>query len=102
MEPYKDKDWLYKHYVQRRMDSKDICELLLEKYNVKISPQGLYNWLKKYDLLKYRGKGRSLNANLQGAKMKKKGRAGGKKPLSPMEQRLRQQAKNRKRKRRGR
>jgi hypothetical protein len=47
------------------MNLKDIVELMDTKYNTKISQQGLYNWLKKYDLLKYRGKGRRLGANMR-------------------------------------
>jgi hypothetical protein len=27
-----------------------------------VTPQAVYNWIKKYDLLKYRGKGRNLAA----------------------------------------
>lgn len=47
------------------MNLKDITDLMEKKYNTKISQQGLYNWLKKYDLLKYRGKGRRLGANMR-------------------------------------
>lgn len=59
-EPYKDKEFLYEMYVKRRMNLTDICKLLEKNYNVAVTPQGLYNWVKKYDLLKYRGKGRNL------------------------------------------
>jgi hypothetical protein len=52
-------------YVKKRMNLKDIVEILAKQYNVKISTQGLYNWLEKYDLLKYRGKGKKRGANLQ-------------------------------------
>ena len=65
MKIYENKAWLYEHYVQRRLNMKDMCEILLDQYNIKISPQGLYNHIKKHDLLKYRGKGRRLGANLQ-------------------------------------
>lgn len=60
LEPYKDKEFLYEMYVKRRMNLTDICKLLEKNYNVSVTPQGLYNWVKKYDLLKYRGKGRNL------------------------------------------
>jgi len=59
-EPYKDKEFLYEMYVKRRMNLTDICKLLEKNYNTTVTPQGLYNWVKKYDLLKYRGKGRNL------------------------------------------
>ncbi len=65
MKIYQDKAFLYEHYVTKRMNIKDICDLLQKRYNVTISTQGLYNWIKKFDLLKYRGKGRNLGANLQ-------------------------------------
>lgn len=42
------------------MNLTDICKLLQQSYNITITPQALYNWVKKYDLLKYRGKGRNL------------------------------------------
>lgn len=61
-ELYRDKNWLYHHYVVKRMKITQIQELLLEKHGIKISPQALYNWIKKYDLLKYRGKGRRLKS----------------------------------------
>jgi hypothetical protein len=59
-EPYKDKGWLYEHYVQKRMNLTDICKLLKQTYNIEVTPQAVYNWCKKYDLLKFRGKGRNL------------------------------------------
>lgn len=61
LEPYKDKEFLYEMYVKRRMNLTDICKLLEKNYNIKVTPQALYNWVKKYDLLKYRGKGRNLS-----------------------------------------
>lgn len=61
-EPYKDKAFLYEHYVTKRMNLTDITKLLDKNYNVKTSPQTIYNWCKKYDLLKFRGKGRNLSA----------------------------------------
>ena len=57
---YKDRAWLYEHYVQKRMNLTDICKILKQSYNIEITPQALYNWCKKYDLLKFRGKGRNL------------------------------------------
>jgi IS30 family transposase len=62
MEPYKQKDWLYEHYVKKRMNLTDICKRLKESYNIEVTPQAIYNWVKKYDLLKYRGKGRNLSS----------------------------------------
>lgn len=62
-EPYKDKAFLYDMYVQRRMNLTDICKHLKDSYNIEVTPQAIYNWVKKYDLLKFRGKGRSLGAN---------------------------------------
>lgn len=62
-EPYKDKAFLYDMYVQRRMNLTDICKHLKESYNIEVTPQAIYNWVKKYDLLKFRGKGRNLSGN---------------------------------------
>jgi len=74
MEPYKDKAWLYEHYVKKRLNLTKICEILLKSYNIQMTPQGLYNWVKKYDLLKYRGKGRNLAST------------SARRPKSPMQQ----------------
>jgi hypothetical protein len=60
---YQDRDWLYFHYVQKRMKLTDIQKLLLEKHGITVTPQALYNWAKRHDLLKYRGKGRNLKAH---------------------------------------
>lgn len=68
MEPYKDKQWLYQHYVQKRMNLKDIQKILKDNYNLSVTVQGLYNWVEKYDLLKYRGKGRNLKKKAVGGK----------------------------------
>jgi hypothetical protein len=73
-EPYKDKNYLYDMYVQRRMNLTDICKHLKKTYNIEVTPQAVYNWVKKYDLLKYRGKGRNLSKNNQ------------KRPKSPMQE----------------
>jgi hypothetical protein len=73
LEPYKDRTWLYEHYVRKRMNMTDIVKLLKQTYNIEITPQGLYNWCKKYELLRFRGKGRNLSSNAQ------------RKPQSPMQ-----------------
>ena len=95
MKIYQDKDFLYEHYVRRRMNLKDICELMEKKYNTTISTQGLYNWIKKFDLLKYRGKGRKLGANTQ----KRNAMKMQQNPARLREQRLRKQARNKTRSR---
>ena len=96
LEPYKQKDWLYHHYVQKRMNLKDIVEILEKKYNIRVTPQAVYNWLVKYDLPKYRGKGRKMGANIQG---RKKVSQMGKRPDRAREERMRAMAKARKKKR---
>lgn len=63
--PYTDKAWFYEHYVRKRMKLQDMADLLKEQYNIKTTPQTLYNWAETHDLLKYRGKGRKLGANTQ-------------------------------------
>jgi hypothetical protein len=73
LEPYKDRTWLYEHYVRKRMNMTDIVKLLKQTYNIEITPQGLYNWCKKYELLRFRGKGRNLSSSAQ------------RKPQSPMQ-----------------
>jgi transposase len=94
IEIYKDREWLYQHYVKKRMNLKDIVEILAKQYNVKITTQGLYNWLEKYDLLKYRGKGKKKNANLQRPKT---GVSMGKSPARLRQERMRKAAQNRRR-----
>ncbi len=74
-EPYKDRDWMYFHYVNKRMKLTDIQKMLNERHGIEISPQSLYNWCKKFDLLKYRGKGRNL-------------KPGQKRVISPMAQQM--------------
>ena len=76
LEPYKDREFLYEMYVKRRMNLTDICKLLEKNYNISVTPQGLYNWVKKYDLLKYRGKGRNLK------------NTSGRRPKSPMQEQV--------------
>jgi hypothetical protein len=61
------------------MNLKDIQKVLKDNYNVSVTVQGLYNWVAKYDLLKYRGKGRSLKRNNPHAR---------KMPKSPMQLRI--------------
>jgi hypothetical protein len=73
-EPYKDKNYLYNMYVERRMNLTDICKHLKNTYNIEVTPQAVYNWVKKYDLLKYRGKGRNLS------------KSNVKRPKSPMQE----------------
>ena len=60
-EPYKDKAFLYEMYVKRRINLTDICKHLENSFNIKVTHQAVYNWVKKYDLLKFRGKGRNLS-----------------------------------------
>lgn len=74
MEPYKDKQYLYEMYVKRRMNLTDICKHLKNTYSIEVTPQAVYNWVKKYDLLKYRGKGRNLSQTSM------------RRPKSPMQQ----------------
>ena len=76
MEPYKDKGWLYEHYVKKRMKLTDICKVLKQTHNIEVTPQALYNWCKKYDLLKFKGKGRVLKGISQ------------RRPKSPMQERV--------------
>lgn len=74
LEPYKDKSFLYQHYVSKRMNLTDIVKLIEKDYGIQVSAQTIYNWVKKYDLLKYRGKGRNLSATSR------------KRPKSPMQE----------------
>lgn len=54
MKLYEDRDWLYQQYVVKQRTAKDIAD------EVGRTEMTIYNWLLKYDLLKYRGKGRKL------------------------------------------
>ncbi len=54
MKLYEDRDWLYEQYVVRGRTAKDIAD------EVGKTEMTVYNWLKKFDLLKYKGKGRQL------------------------------------------
>lgn len=38
--------------------------MLETQYNLKVTPQTVYNWCEKYDLLKFRGKGRKLKRQM--------------------------------------
>lgn len=53
---YADKDYLYKEYVLKRRNLKDIAE------EFSVTEMTVYNWAKQHDLLKFRGKGRNLGA----------------------------------------
>lgn len=91
---YTDRAFLYEMYVKKRMNLKDIVEILDKKYDIHITTQAVYNHIKRHDLLKYRGKGRKLGANLQ-----HKNKVKGKRPISHQEQVLRERAKQRKKRR---
>lgn len=93
-EPYKDKAFLYEMYVQRRMNLTDICEHLKKSYNIEVTPQAIYNWVKKYDLLKFRGKGRSLSSN-SAKRPKSEAQINAEKRKREMAQRSKQQKKMR-------
>lgn len=54
MKIYENPDWLYEQYVVRGRTAKDIAE------EVGRTEMTIYNWLAKYDLLRYKGKGRKL------------------------------------------
>jgi hypothetical protein len=94
MEPYKDKAWLYEHYVKKRMKLTDICKILKQTHNIEVTPQALYNWAKRYDLLRFRGKGRTLKGVSQ------------RRPKSPMQDKVekmkRQRAKEMRARKKGR
>lgn len=51
---YKSEVYLYQEYVKKRRTAKDIAE------DNGVTEMTIWNWLKKFDLLKYRGKGRKL------------------------------------------
>lgn len=97
MKIYQDPNWLYHHYVTKRMNMAQICEILDRDYNIQISHQALYNWCKKFDLLKYRGKGRKLNSQFANVKTKRKVRP---KPQNPAAARMKYLAAQRKKSRR--
>jgi hypothetical protein len=50
--------------------------VLKQTHNIEVTPQALYNWCKKYDLLKFKGKGRVLKGVSQ------------RRPKSPMQERV--------------
>jgi hypothetical protein len=51
---YNDPQWLREEYVTKRKTAKEISELC------GVTEMTIYNALKKFDLLKFRGKGRNL------------------------------------------
>jgi hypothetical protein len=60
--------FMRQHYVTNRRNLTDIQKIIKEQYNMEVTPQTLYNWCKKFDLLKFRGKGRRLKQPRQFAK----------------------------------
>lgn len=88
-EPYKDKNFLYEMYVKRRMNLTDICKHLQKTYSIEVTPQAIYNWVKKYDLLKFRGKGRNLSATSMRRPQSQAQKAAGKRKRE-MQKRMRQ------------
>lgn len=55
-ELYHDRDWLYDQYVRQNKKAKQIGD------EVGVGEMTIWNWLSKYDLLKYKGRGRKLGA----------------------------------------
>lgn len=55
---YADRDYLYDQYVKRRRSCKDIAE------EHGVTEMTVYNWCKEHDLLRYRGKGRTLGSRI--------------------------------------
>lgn len=51
---YEDRDYLYQEYVVRKRKAKEIAD------DHGVTEMTIYNHLKKNDLLKFRGKGRTL------------------------------------------
>jgi len=51
---YQDRDYLYNEYVLKKKTAAQIGK------DCGVTEMSIYNWLKKYDLLKFKGKGRSL------------------------------------------
>lgn len=54
--PYADYDWLYREYVTKKRNAKDIGDEL------GVTEMTIYNHCKKFGFLKLRGKGRSLGS----------------------------------------
>jgi hypothetical protein len=69
-ELYKQREWMHYQYVQKRRNLTDIAKILHNQYGVKVSSQTIYNWAKKFDLLKYRGKGRNLKPQVSNPQLK--------------------------------
>ena len=55
---YADRDYLYREYVTKRRNCKDIAD------EFGVTEMTIYNWCKTHDLLKYRGKGRNLGTRV--------------------------------------
>lgn len=55
---YTDRDYLYEQYVKLKRTCKQIAD------DNNVSEMSVYNWCKRHDLLKYRGKGRNLGARV--------------------------------------
>jgi len=60
---YKNKEFLYFWYVQKRATLVQIQKVLKEQHYIDVHSQTIYNYIKKYELDKLRGKGRRLNIN---------------------------------------
>lgn len=54
MKLYENRDWLYEQYVLKNKTAKEIAD------EVGRTEMTIYNWLLKFDLLRYKGKGRKL------------------------------------------
>jgi hypothetical protein len=53
---YEDPFWLHTQYVTKKKSAKEIADFC------NVTEMTVWNWLKKFDLLKKRGKGRVLGA----------------------------------------
>ena len=72
-EIYKNREWLYEHYIKRRMGLLAIQKMLKEKYNIKVSHQTIFNYIQKYELdIMRKGKRRTISGNLGREKVKRK------------------------------
>lgn len=69
MKPYQNKEWLYDRYVVRKQTIDQISEELKE-LQIPTTPMTIYNWLKKFDLIK---NSRKLGKRSIGGNSKKKG-----------------------------
>ncbi len=57
---YDNKQLLYGLYITKKMTIDDIAKYMERMYNVKVTSMTIWNMLKKHDLLKAAGKGRTL------------------------------------------